>query len=155
MKIADLNVVQRLYLLVTSVLIGATGYWLRFLAPIPPEWRDHTGGISYVVFWIFVLAIFCPRMKAWRIALTILAITCALEFAQLWHPLWLERVRRTFPGRVILGTTFDWYDFPPYFVGALLGWALLGAFTKLAAESRRLWHKHLPEMRKFSGRRCS
>ena len=125
MKLAGLNLFQRVLLLVASLLIGAAGYWLRFVAPISAEWRNRAGGISYVVFWIFVAACFFPRVKTWRLAAIVLAVTCGLEFAQLWHPAWLESMRRTFAGRVILGTTFDWYDFPPYFVGALLGWALL------------------------------
>jgi hypothetical protein len=64
-------------------------------------------------------------MKPWRSAAIILSITCALEFAQLWHPVWLERIRRTFLGRVLLGTTFDWTDFPSYVAGALFGWIVL------------------------------
>ncbi len=48
----------------TAVLIGAAGYWLRFLAPIGPEWRDRSGGAAYVIFWIFVLAWFGSTDKA-------------------------------------------------------------------------------------------
>jgi len=118
-------VFQRLSFLLTFVLIGAAGYWLRFLAPISSEWRDRSGGAAYVAFWIVILAFVSPRMKPWRAALIILLVTCVLEFAQLWHPVWLESLRRTFVGRVILGTTFDWSDFPSYFAGALLGWLLL------------------------------
>ena len=97
------------------------------MAPLSPDWRDHAGGVAYVVFWIFVLAFVAPGIAPWRNALAVFFTTCSLEFAQLWHPAWLEAIRRTFIGRCVLGTTFGWDDFPPYLVGAVLGWVLLWA----------------------------
>jgi hypothetical protein len=44
---------------------------------------------------------------------------------QLWHPPWLEWMRGYFLGRTILGSTFDWWDFPYYFAGSALGWLWL------------------------------
>jgi len=95
-----LHMRQRFLLLLTAVLIGAAGYWLRFLAPIGAEWRDRSGGIAYVVFWVVVVAGLVPQARRWRIALTVFLVTCGLEFAQLWQPPWLEAIRRTFLGRV-------------------------------------------------------
>jgi hypothetical protein len=103
------------------------GYWLRFRAPFSPQFCDSAGGALYVILWILMVGVFLWRPAARRIAGTVLAITCALEFLQLWHPAWLEAIRATFPGRVLLGTTFGWTDFPPYFLGAALGWLMLGA----------------------------
>ena len=123
---------QRLALLTTAIVVGAAGYWLRFPAPIGPEWRDRFGGVFYVVFWIIVVAIFIPATRSWRLVLSVFLVTCALEFAQLWHPAWLEAARGTFVGRVVLGTTFDWSDFPPYVFGALLGGALLHGIKSIS-----------------------
>ena len=52
-------------------------------------------------------------------------LTCALEFLQMWQAPWLVALRRTLPGRLILGTHFSWPDFPPYALGGLLSWLLL------------------------------
>ena len=98
---------------------------MRFKAPISPDARDDVGGVAYVVFFVFVAAFVAPMTRASRIALIVLLVTCVLEFLQLWHPVWLERIRSTFIGRCLLGTTFGWSDFPPYFLGAVIGWALL------------------------------
>ena len=107
------------------------GYWLRFRAPVSPELRDSSGGAVYVALWILFAALFYLHSAAWKIAAWVLSITCFLEFLQLWHPGWLEALRATFAGRVLLGTTFGWSDFPPYFVGALFGWLLLLAARRL------------------------
>ncbi|MEE9212976.1 MAG: DUF2809 domain-containing protein, partial [Phycisphaeraceae bacterium] len=56
--------------------------------------------------------------------------TCALEFAQLWHPPWLQMIRSTFLGRAVLGTTFSWWDLPIYPVGCALGWLWLRGLCK-------------------------
>jgi len=50
------------------------------------------------------------------------AAIAAPKLPVLWHPLLLEAVRTHFLGATILGTTFDWSDFPYYFAGSGLGW---------------------------------
>lgn len=115
----------RLLLIIWLFLIALFGYWFRFDAPISAGWRDRIGGAAYVIFFVVALAIATQAISAARIALLVLTLTCALEFLQLWHPLWLERIRRTLLGSALLGTTFEWTDFPPYFAGAVIGWALV------------------------------
>lgn len=86
-----------------------------------------------MLFWAPAFAIAKPRVSAFRLAGCVFLITCALEFLQAWHPAWLEAIRRTLPGRLILGTTFDWLDFPPYAVGGVLAWAAVRVLRPSAA----------------------
>ena len=73
---------------------------------------------------LFFLA--APGAKAvYRIPGAVLVITCALETMQLWKAPFLEAVRSTFIGRTVLGTTFVWWDFPHYVIGAAAAWLLL------------------------------
>jgi len=46
--------------------------------------------------------------------------TCALELLQLWHPPWLDGLRRTFLGAATLGQSFDPWDFVYYAIGSTL-----------------------------------
>ncbi len=121
---------RRLILLLVLVVLAVAGYWLRFYAPISPEWRDYSGGAAYVVFWILVYAFLRPTAPAFPVALAVFLVTCCLEFLQLWHPAWLEAIRRTLPGRLVLGTTFEWSDFPPYAVGAVIGFVAMRLLTR-------------------------
>lgn len=116
-------------LLIATVSVFA-GFWLRFHAPVSPSLRDAAGGITYVLFFILASAAAIPNASSRAITVGVLLVTCCLEFLQLWHPMWLEACRRTLPGRLLLGTTFDWTDFPPYFLGAALGWLVLQAIRK-------------------------
>jgi hypothetical protein len=122
----------RISLIVLLFLIALLGYWVRFDAPISAGSRDSLGGAAYVIFFVLAIAIIKPATPAARIALFVLGATCMLEFLQLWHPLWLENIRRTFAGRALLGTTFSWTDFQSYFAGALIGWILVRLH-------RRIW----------------
>lgn len=84
----------------------------------------HAGGVPYVTFWILLVLLVAPRLSAARVTLAVLAVTCTLEFLQLWHPPILEHIRASFLGRALIGSDFDWGDFPYYFVGAAGGYAL-------------------------------
>jgi uncharacterized protein DUF2809 len=123
---------RRLVPLAAAIAVGVVGYWLRFKAPISPEARDNSGGVAYVVFFVLLGGVITPAVRPSRIALTVFLITCVLEFLQLWHPGWLERIRSTFIGRCLLGTTFGWSDFPPYAIGASIGWVLLRGFDRVS-----------------------
>ena len=120
----------QLQLAVIALVVMLAGLWLRFDAPVSLPLRDASGGITYVLVFILVIAAIRPNASSVVIASSVLFVTCCLEFLQLWHPAWLEACRRTVPGRLLLGTTFEWTDFPPYFVGAALGGTLLRALRK-------------------------
>lgn len=90
------------------------------------------GGMFYVVFWCLVVRLLFMRTSKKILVAAVLLATCAIEFLQLWHPPLLENLRAHFIGRTILGTTFDWLDFPWYFAGAALGWFWLDRIERAA-----------------------
>ena len=87
-----------------------------------PHWVARgLGGTFYVLAGIFFLLTLLPAARPARVCGFALGATLAVEFAQLWHPAWLESIRATRPGALVLGTTFQWADFPYYFLGGALG----------------------------------
>src|SRR5437763_356987 len=90
------------------------------------EWvQDSLGGVIYEIVWCLFFGMLLPRYAARRIAAAVLVVTCILEFLQMWHPPLLQWLRSFFLGRTILGSYFDWWDFPYYFVGSAVGWLWL------------------------------
>ncbi len=87
---------------------------------------DYGAGVLYVVFFSLLFFFLFPmRRYAVRIPLLVLLATSVLEVLQLWHPPPLEAFRSTFIGKALIGTTFVWWDFPHYLLGAVLGWGVI------------------------------
>lgn len=111
--------------LAALAVVTPLGFLTKFYTGPGATWvADHAGGFLYVVFWIAAVLALFPHLSGRAVAAAVAIATCALEFAQLWHPPVLEAVRATFLGHALLGSTFAWSDFPYYFAGALLGYAL-------------------------------
>lgn len=115
----------RIKAIAAALVVLPLGYWIRF-TPFAPEWlRDTSGGAAYVILCTLLAAIIKPNLSASQLATGAFLFTCAVEGLQAWHPAWLDAIRRTLPGRLVLGTTFAWHDFPPYAAGGIIGYALL------------------------------
>ena len=114
-------------LVLVLVAITPLGLALKFHyhGPCATWARDYAAGVLYEVFWIVLLCLAASRASSAAASVSVLVGTCLLEVLQLWHPHWLEACRRTVLGATILGTSFDWLDFPHYAIGAGLGYVLV------------------------------
>jgi hypothetical protein len=124
---------DRHWLVILSLLsVTFLGLSSKFYRGFARSWvNDYAAGIWYEVFWC-LLAFWFVRQKSAivLIPLGVFALTCLLEFLQLWHPPLLELARSPLIGRFLLGTTFSWWDFPHYAIGSLLGWLWLRQIAK-------------------------
>ncbi|MGB3241015.1 MAG: DUF2809 domain-containing protein [Geitlerinemataceae cyanobacterium] len=121
----------RLFLAIAIFIIVPLGYIIRF-TPIPGwEWlNDVLGGVAYEVFFILLVMFGFPRWSPLWVAVGVCLVTCGLEFLQLWKPPFLEAIRSTLWGRLVLGNTFTWTDFINYFIGCFLGWWVVRWFSR-------------------------
>jgi hypothetical protein len=118
------NVTQRSLIIISLLIVVAMGFLFKFYSGPAHEWFNNYGAaLFYEIFWcLFVFLLVRNRKAVMQIPLWVFSITCGLEFLQLWHPPILEQFRATFLGRILIGTTFVWWDFLYYAVGCLLGW---------------------------------
>ena len=111
--------------LATLAVVTPLGFLTKLYSGPGSTWvANNAGGFLYVVFWIAAVLALFPHLSGRAISAAVAIVTCALEFAQLWHPPLLEAVRATLLGHALLGSTFAWSDFPYYFAGALVGYTL-------------------------------
>jgi hypothetical protein len=94
--------------------------------------HDSSGDILYEVFWTCLLAILLPSARPSRITLGVFLVTGLIEFSQLLRTSLLQQIRRTFFGRLLIGTTFSWLDFAYYALGCLLALAYIHAIRLLS-----------------------
>ena len=118
------------YALLAIAVVASGLLWRSGLIPLP-GWLSNHGGDALWALMVFVGCGFLrPRASTLALASLALAFAWSVEFSQLYHAPWLDEVRATLPGRLVLGTTFNWLDLIAYAVGVTLGalaeWRWLG-----------------------------
>ncbi|MBW8847001.1 MAG: DUF2809 domain-containing protein [Burkholderiales bacterium] len=75
--------------------------------------------------WALMVFVGCgmlrPRAPSWRVAATALAISFAVEFSQLYQAPWINAIRGTVLGHLVLGSTFNVPDLFAYVIGVAVG----------------------------------
>ncbi|MDA0711561.1 MAG: DUF2809 domain-containing protein [bacterium] len=107
--------------LATKLPIGFGASWVN----------NHLGGVIYEVFWCGLLAVLSPKLSTPKIVLTVFLITCFLEVMQVWAPPFLMAIRSTYPGHLVLGSSFDPFDFIDYALGCSLAGIWLNGQTRI------------------------
>ncbi|MEL6494276.1 MAG: DUF2809 domain-containing protein [Cyanobacteria bacterium J06623_7] len=121
---------KQILILLALLLIVPLGLGSKAYTGIGQEWiRDYSGDVLYEIFWCLIIFWFVRQSKdaisRIKIALWVFAVTCAIEISQLWFDLVPVSIRSTFIWRMLLGAGFDWWDFPHYALGSLIGWAVI------------------------------
>jgi len=128
----------RFLVITLMVIIVPAGFYTKiYTGPLHGWVNNSLGGFFYEIFWCLAAAAVFPRVQPLRIAAWVFLVTSSLELMQLWHPPFLDYLRSGFIGRTILGTTFNWKDFPYYASGSLAGWYLLKLAVRLSSVNRR------------------
>jgi hypothetical protein len=113
---------SRLWLLVCVVAVIALGLASRkFPSLFPAIFGKYPGDALWAIMVFAGLAFIKPRASTARLAVLAFAISCAVEFSQLYHAPWLNAIRDTTIGHLVLGSTFSWFDIVAYAVGVLVG----------------------------------
>ena len=110
---------------VLAVAVVAAGLlWRSGFIPLPPVLSKYGGDALWALMVFVGFGFLLPRASTFVVALLALTFSWGVEFSQLYHAPWLDAVRATLPGRLVLGNTFNWPDLPAYALGVALGaWA--------------------------------
>ena len=124
-----MKISRRTYFLIVCIVI-ITGLASRRIPVIPPGVGDALWAMM-IFFIIRTLYI-----KSGRKLLSILSLTiCYLvEFSQLYQAPWLNNIRMTLVGRLVLGQGFLWSDLLAYAIG--IGAAVSFDYAIYAVEKR-------------------
>ena len=127
--------ITRLLAVISMLIVVPLGLLSKKYTGFADEWIHHNAGdIFYQIFWCLFIFFFIPtRSAANRIPILVFFLGCIVEFTQMWHTPELEWIRSYFWGRLLLGASFDWREFPTYALGSIIGWLWLlsiGKYTK-------------------------
>ena len=90
---------------------------------------DALWALAAFVLWGLIL----PQATTMKVAGLAFLTSFLDEVSQLYHAPWIDAIRNTTPGHIILGYSFAWYDILAYVVGILAGIileSLIRFFTK-------------------------
>ena len=122
--------------IILLILVSICIKW--YSGPAQAWIEGYLGGIPYVIFWCLLIYWIFPDCHIELTVLAVVAITCLIEFSQLWQPTFLQAVRHFYLGRLLLGHSFSWADFPFYFIGGFLSWRLLHRFETQIEANKKL-----------------
>lgn len=89
-------------------------------AAIPMWIADHAGDALWSVCAFVGFAWIRPDARSRSLCAAALITSFSVEVSQMVEVDWLDELRRTVPGRLLLGQGWQWLDLPRYVVGVLL-----------------------------------
>jgi len=110
-----------LYAFAAAVVICLGLLWRSPFLGLPAFVSKYGGDALWSLLVFLCIRICLPQRPHWIPSLIAFTIACAVEFSQLYHSTWIDSIRSTLAGRLILGSTFNWPDIPAYALGNLLG----------------------------------
>jgi hypothetical protein len=102
----------------TTIAVGLVVH--RANLGLNPIARDMLGDALWAMMIFFALGTVFPRARWTTRAAVALAICAAVETSQLYHRSWLDHLRATSLGHLVLGSGFDPRDFLSYALGVAL-----------------------------------
>lgn len=109
-----------LYSLLTLVVIllglASRHYFNGF-----PFVRAYIGDGLWALMVFFGFALVFNRWSVWSVALAALLFSVGIELSQLYHAPWIDSLRSTRLGGLVLGFGFVWSDLVCYSMGIALG----------------------------------
>ncbi len=89
--------------------------------PLPDFVRTYAGDTLWALAVFLVLALLLPKARTVTLAITAAILSYAVELSQLCHVPWIDAVRDTTPGALLLGFGFQCSDLACYSAGIVLG----------------------------------
>lgn len=89
----------------------------RFGASLPTFVAQYAGDVLWATMVFWLVAIVSPGAARHRLAAAALAIAFSVECSQLYRAPWLDALRATTAGALVLGQGFLWSDLLCYAIG--------------------------------------
>lgn len=93
----------------------------RFPELWPTFWATYAGDTLWALLLFLLIGFVRPTLSTKTVGLLTLTIAFMVEISQLYRASWLDALRATTIGALVLGRGFLWSDFACYTVGTALG----------------------------------
>lgn len=107
---------QILYIVIT-IALGLTSR----MGFVPDFLYGYLGDALYALMFFFIVGFLFSRKSTAAVALIALAFCFGIELSQLYHAEWIDAIRKTRIGGLVLGFGFLWSDLLSYTIGVVIG----------------------------------
>ncbi|HEV7402699.1 MAG TPA: DUF2809 domain-containing protein [Chthoniobacteraceae bacterium] len=118
-------------LLAAGATIALGLLWRSHRLPLPPSVAKYGGDVLWALMVFFLVRAASPRLSLRAGSAVALAFCWLIELSQLCRAPWIEAIRHTRLGHLLLGSTFNPPDLLAYAagvgLGALLTWSAIRA----------------------------
>lgn len=125
---------NRCLISILVILTIATGLASRRFSIFPDALGKYPGDALWAQMVYWLVALCAPAASSIKVALVSLAISYADELSQLYQAPWVNQIRATTLGHLVLGSHFSWLDMLSYTIGivliAPLDWWVVGRATR-------------------------
>ena len=118
----DARRVRYAALLVLSIALGLGTR--RYGESLPHMVAEYGGDVLWTVALYWLLALLRPRARPSRLGAVAFTISLLVELSQRYREPWIDSVRDTTVGALLLGRGFLWSDLACYVVGATIATAI-------------------------------
>ena len=126
---------SRITYLITVIVVVILGLFSRQYSQLLPEFvATYAGDTLWALAAFLGIGMLFPRWSTARVVVTTLLFAFSIELSQLYHAQWIDQIRHTRLGGLILGYGFLWSDLPCYGVGVAVGCSLEVVFGGLIAK---------------------
>jgi hypothetical protein len=125
------------YVLSAIVVVSAGLASRRYRTHLPSFLGEYLGDSSWALMLFLVVNFVLAGRPLFQRCIISLVLAVAVEVSQLYHEPWIDGIRNTTLGGLVLGFGFLWSDLVCYLVGITAG-----AFAELTV---RRWRKKLRE----------
>ncbi|WP_257883363.1 DUF2809 domain-containing protein [Hymenobacter sp. DG01] len=127
---------NRLTYATLSLLTIALGLASRRYQAMLPTWVGaYVGDALWALLVFWLVGFSWPRWGRRRAAVVALGFAFLIEASQLYQAPWLNALRATTPGRLVLGQGFLWTDLLCYTLGVLAGVGLERLWQRAKAKT--------------------
>jgi hypothetical protein len=108
-----------LSLIALAVVLGLGSR--RFGEHLPGVVAAYAGDTLWALVAFLGIGLLLPRASTWWVAALAMSMSVLIEVGQLYHAPWIDSIRRTTLGGLVLGFDFVWSDLACYAAGVGLG----------------------------------
>lgn len=111
------RVLYCIFIIITMIL----GLLSRKISYLPYVIKAYSGDVLWALMIFFMAAFIFNEKKSVIVSIIALGFSYSIEFSQLYHSPWIDSIRSTTLGGLILGFGFLWSDILCYTIGVLAG----------------------------------